>query len=490
MKANVAAHPLLIGLCALGLTVACGSSGRDDEEARPPADATSGGNDGMGAGAGRAATGGTPGSGATGGTTALGGVSAGGTSTSDTATGGTSSGGESTGGTVAGGTSSGGSATGGTATGAASTGGTSSGGSVTGGAGTGGESNGGASTGGAANGGESTGGAATGGESTGGAATGGANTGGDATGGTSSGGTTATTPVGRHGQLQVVGSEVQDEHGAPVTLRGQGFGWDNWWPQYYNADVVAWLRQDWCVDMVRPAMGIEPDGAYLADPAASKARIQAVVDAAIAEDIYVIIDWHAHDLHQAEATAFFTEMAQRYGDRPHVIYEIFNEPEGETWPEVKAYAEAVIAAIRQHDPDNLVIVGCPEWDQRIDLVAADPITAYDNIVYAVHFYAATHGQWLRDRTADALADGVPVIVSESSGSESTGLGANNTAEWEAWFDFMDSNHISWINYSVSDKEGETISVLEPGATASGGWGAAELTETGETIRGVFLSYCD
>ncbi len=296
--------------------------------------------------------------------------------------------------------------------------------------------------------------------------------------------------MGRHGQLQVVGSEVQDESGAPVTLRGQGFGWDNWWPQYYNADVVAWLRQDWCVDMVRPAMGIEPDGAYLADPDASKARIQAVVDAAIAEDIYVIIDWHAHDLHQTEAVAFFTEMAQRYGDRPHVIYEVFNEPEGETWPEVKAYAEAVIAAIRQHDPDNLVIVGCPEWDQRIDEVAADPITAHDNVVYAVHFYAATHGQWLRDRTAEALADGVPVIVSESSGSEAAGTGDNDTAEWEAWFDFMDSNHISWINYSVSDKEGETISVLEPGAPASGGWSAAELTDTGEYIRDVFRSYCD
>src|SRR5690606_5232939 len=122
-----------------------------------------------------------------------------------------------------------------------------------------------------------------------------------------------TTPVERYGQLQVVDGRLSDEGGQPVMLRGQGLGWDNWWPQYYNADVVGWLREDWCIEIVRPAMGIEPEGAYLESPSASRARIQAVADAAIAENIYVIVDWHAHDLHQNEAVAFFTEMAQSYG---------------------------------------------------------------------------------------------------------------------------------------------------------------------------------
>jgi endoglucanase len=205
--------------------------------------------------------------------------------------------------------------------------------------------------------------------------------------------------------------------------------------------------------------------------------------------MYVIIDWHAHDIHEAEAVAFFTEMAQEYGDRPHVLYEVFNEPEGETWPEVKAYAETVIAAIRQHDPDNVVIVGNPEWDQRIDLAAADPITMDPNVVYAVHFYAATHGQWLRDRTADALDQGIPVFISESGGSEASGMGANDYGEWQAWFDFMDEQGLSWVNWSISDKAGETVSVLEPSAPEGGGWDAAALTESGEHIRDVFLSYC-
>lgn len=309
--------------------------------------------------------------------------------------------------------------------------------------------------------------------------------------GASTAGTSSGTPLERHGQLQVVVGRLSNAAGQPVALRGQGFGWDNWWPRFYNADVVRWLRKDWCIDIVRPAMGIEPGGAYLANPAASKARIRAVVEAAIAEGIYVIIDWHAHDLHETEAAAFFSEMAQRYGEEPNVLYEIFNEPDlDETWPGVKAYAETVIAAIRQHDLDNIVIVGSPEWDQRIDLVAADPITSDSNVVYSLHFYARSHGAWLRARAATALGAGIPLIVSESSGSEASGMGSNDYAEWEAWFDLMEAHQLSWINYSVSDKAGETISVLEPGAPARGGWNASHLTESGEYIRGVFRSHCD
>lgn len=333
------------------------------------------------------------------------------------------------------------------------------------------------------------GGTQSGGSSTGGSSTGGSSTGGDSSG---VGGTTFSgdTPVERYGQISVSGNRIVSEGAQPITLRGQGFGWDNWWPQYYNQDVVSWLASDWCVDVVRPAMGIEPEGAYLAMPAASQARIEAVVDAAITAGVYVIIDWHAHDLHQTEAVTFFSAMAEKYGDVPNVIYEIFNEPEDdETWDQVKTYAEAVIAGIRQHDPDNIIIVGSPEWDQRIDLVAADPITGHDNIAYSVHFYAATHGGWLRDRTLAALDAGIPVVVTESSGSAADGLGEIDYTEWEAWFSFMNENHVGYLNYAVADKEGETISILEPGAPSTGGWNADVLTESGEYVRNHLRTYC-
>ena len=43
----------------------------------------------------------------------------------------------------------------------------------------------------------------------------------------------------------------------------------------------------------------------------------------------------------------------------------YNEPDHETWPEVKAYSEAVIKAIRANDPDNIILVGSPHWSQDV-----------------------------------------------------------------------------------------------------------------------------
>src|SRR5690349_10135328 len=67
-----------------------------------------------------------------------------------------------------------------------------------------------------------------------------------------------TTPVASHGQLSVKGAALLDASQKPVVLRGQAFGWDNWWPQYYNDGVVRWLWEDWCVDVVRRPWASSP----------------------------------------------------------------------------------------------------------------------------------------------------------------------------------------------------------------------------------------
>lgn len=136
--------------------------------------------------------------------------------------------------------------------------------------------------------------------------------------------------------LSVVGTQLVDEHGDLVSLRGVSFGWHNWWPRFYNANSVKWLKKDWHVNVVRAAMGVEPEDGYLERPAWGMEKVKAVVEAAIAEEIYVIIDWHSHHIHLEEAKEFFVKMATKYGNHPNVIYEIYNEPEDDTWPEVKA----------------------------------------------------------------------------------------------------------------------------------------------------------
>ncbi|NJK84919.1 MAG: glycoside hydrolase family 5 protein [Bacteroidales bacterium] len=78
-------------------------------------------------------------------------------------------------------------------------------------------------------------------------------------------------------------------------------------------------------------------------------------------------------------------MAKKYGKYPNVIYEIFNEPDKETWPEIKAFSIEVITEIRKIDPDNIILVGSPQWDQRVDLAAEDPITGFPILMYSLHF---------------------------------------------------------------------------------------------------------
>lgn len=295
-------------------------------------------------------------------------------------------------------------------------------------------------------------------------------------------------PVKTHGALSVKGTKMVDKNGNTVMLRGMSFGWHNLWPRVYNAGAVKWLKEDWYCNVVRASMGIELNNAgYLKDPKGSTDKIKAVVDAAIKNDIYVIIDWHDHNIHLEEAKKFFAEMAALYGKHPHVIYEIFNEPDHESWPEVKAYSEEVIKTIRAIDPDNIILVGSPQWDQAIHLPAADPIKGYDNLMYTVHFYAATHKQWLRDRTDEAIKKGLAIFVSECAGMEATGDGPLDYAEWQKWVDWMEANQLSWIFWSVSDKD-ETCSVLKKSAASEGGWKESDLKEYGIKAREYIRKY--
>lgn len=294
-------------------------------------------------------------------------------------------------------------------------------------------------------------------------------------------------PVKIHGRLKVEGTQLLDEHDHPYALRGMSFGWSCFWPRFFNAGAVDWLYKDWNCSVVRAAMGVEPQGGYITNPAGSRALIGAVVDGAIASGIYVIIDWHSHHVNLEEAKTFFGEMAAKYARYPNIIYELFNEPAEASWPEVKAYAEAVIKVIREKDPSNIILVGCPRWDQEVQLPAADPIKGYKNLMYTMHFYAGTHKQWLRDRTDAAIKAGLPVFISESAGMEASGDGPIDHKEWQLYIDWINKNNLSWVTWSVSDKN-ETCSVLNPSAASTGGWKDSDLKESGVMIRAYLRGY--
>lgn len=295
-------------------------------------------------------------------------------------------------------------------------------------------------------------------------------------------------PVKKHAQLKVTGTQLTDAHDSAVVLHGMSFGWHNLWPRFYNNGAVHELATRWNCTVIRASMGIQlNDSGYLKSPARSIQLIENVINACIKEGVYVIIDWHDHNIHQDEANEFFDLMSRKYGAYPNVIYELFNEPDHETWHEVKSYCEKIIKVIRANDPDNIILIGSPQWSQAVHLPAADPIKGYDNLMYTMHFYAGTHKKWLRDRTDEAMKNGLPVFISECAGMEATGDGPLDHNEWKLFKDWMDQKKLSWIAWSVSDKN-ETCSVLKPSALSGGNWKEEDIKEWGKLVKELLIQY--
>jgi endoglucanase len=297
----------------------------------------------------------------------------------------------------------------------------------------------------------------------------------------------AKTPLAINGALKVENGIIVNKNGLAPQLRGISFSWSLWQGRkYYNPAVVDWLSRDFKVSIIRAAMGIQPANGYLQDPISQTQLVTNVVDQAIKDGIYVLIDWHDHHgtEHIPQSKEFFTAMAKKYTGVPNVIYEIFNEPEGAiSWDTVKNYALQVITEIRKYDPDNLIIVGSPHWDQDVDVAASDPVTGFKNIAYSFHFYASDpyHQEKLRAKANLALKKGLPLMITEWGVGEANGNGKFDRDLVKTWMQWMEDNKLSWVTWHVNDKN-ETTALLLPGAPDVGGWTAAQLSPAGIYTR--------
>lgn len=290
-----------------------------------------------------------------------------------------------------------------------------------------------------------------------------------------------------NGSLAVEGTKLVDQDGDVVQLRGVSTHGLAWFPQYVNDECFSDLSS-WGANVVRLALYTHESGGYCTDGNQEELRklVADGVTYAIANDLYVIIDWHVlnegnPNTYISEASAFFAEISKEYADCPNVIYEICNEPcNGTSWSEIKSYANTIIPLIRANDADAVILVGTPNWSQYVDEAAADPLSGYDNIMYTLHFYAATHKDDLRARLQTAHEAGLPIFVSEFGICDASGNGSIDTDSANAWIELLDADDISYVCWNLSNKN-ESSAILSSSCAKTNGFMTEDLSEEGKWL---------
>lgn len=301
-------------------------------------------------------------------------------------------------------------------------------------------------------------------------------------------------PVSQYGQLmtgknsanegRIYGSCKGAVEGSEVQVRGMSLYWSliTEATDFWTEAGVTSMVNDMNIQIVRAAMatGTEnwsgPYKGYQLDAENQKKLVSTVVEAAIKNDIYVIIDWHSHEATgQVEsAKGFFSEMAQKYGSYDNVIFEIFNEPLDIAWANIQNYANQIIPVIREYS-DNLILVGTRAWDQHPEEVIGNEVTdSKNNTAYTLHYYAMSHcvsGSYEWGSSCEgangekAIKAGLSVFISEWGTGTADGGGTPGQAKNDEWQAFANKYKISWANWSASRKD-EGTAAFSGGATAT------------------------
>lgn len=290
--------------------------------------------------------------------------------------------------------------------------------------------------------------------------------------------------VSENGKLSVKDGQLVNEDGKIMRLKGMSSHGLMWYPEYTNYRSLKTIR-DYGANVFRIAMYTEQNKGYIYNSEESKKILLNTIENVLGADMYAIVDWHTlkdnnPNVNIEKAKEFFDEVSRRYKDEPGVIYEIFNEPSGDTsWQDIKDYANTIIPIIRKNSPNSIILVGTPNYCVDLKSPTNDPLE-YDNIMYTYHLYTGSCEGGYKYLIEEAIKNNIAVFVSEWGLSPEKGSNNIDFNKATEFLDYLKNNNISWVNWSLSNKD-EPYSAINPNVEKLSGWDLNDLTESGKFI---------
>lgn len=293
-----------------------------------------------------------------------------------------------------------------------------------------------------------------------------------------------------NGWLRVRDGALQNQAGRPLQLKGMSSHGLQWFGEYTNARALQTIGA-YGANLFRVAMYADSSqGGYNESSRAArrnKMAMYAAVENALSADLYVIVDWHLlkdeNPLRLLDsAVPFFDEVSSRYAHEPGVIYEICNEPNGETtWEDITNYAQKVIPVIRKNSPHAVIVVGTPKYSTNLAAALEAPLP-FSDIMYALHVYTEYVDLNFEQNLGRFFEKRLPVFVTE------WGISSENDRDHfgiaRQFIDFLERYGISWANWSLCNKD-ESYSAIKPGSPKLSGWTEEDLSPSGKLVFSSF-----
>ena len=257
----------------------------------------------------------------------------------------------------------------------------------------------------------------------------------------------------------VTGNTIYDKSsGQPHLFRGVDSPSMDWQANcdHCTLDQFQHMNQEWKANVVRLSVNqnfwLSGSSGFNNSYAPEVARVVAAIEQA---GMDIILDNHGSGspyMADADSIVFWEEVATAYKGDPHVLFELFNEPNQISWdvwlnggnapsgPPIHGMQE-LYDTVRSTGASNLVVVGGLNWAYDLSGVPTHRVLG-SNIVYNTHPYNYPGKQptdW--DSGFGFLAKTDPVIATEFGNYDCT------ADYYQSFVNYAHANHLSWAAWA-------------------------------------------